>query len=430
MHEQGAAVVHGVEWLEGHLTGCGLTADKVLRRERQRQAANQVSIGNCVTSLRLLSALDWPAFFERTSLVEAVLREDPAGVYAGQDFATRDRYRQAVEKLSRGSPTDEVEVARTTVALADRRFPSNGDGVGTARNHVGYYLIGEGRAELERLVRYRPKPRDRVLRFVLKHPRLIYFGGVAAVTVLVLAVAVAVIGPWAGGATAALAALAVLLALPPASDIAVSLVNYWVGGCLPPRVLPKMLFKEGVPADCAAFVVIPTLLVRPRATAALLEHLEVHYLANPDPNLRFALLTDFADAPQEHMPGDEENLRAALDGVRTLNDRYPTPPPRPSPRGGRAGGRGAPLLPFPPPPPLEPRPGLLDGLGTQARQTVGVQPPSPRRPRHQLYHRKRRPESGPAHPLYHHARRRHATAARRRPPAHRHVGPPSESAAL
>ena len=117
-----------------------------------------------------------------------------------------------------------------------------------------------------------------------------------------------------------------LLALPPASDVAVSLVNYWVGGFLPPRVLPKMLFKEGLPADCAAFVVIPTLLMRPALHGrALLEHLEVHYLCNPDPNLRFALLTDFADAPDEHMPGDEENLRAALDGVRALNDRYPLP---------------------------------------------------------------------------------------------------------
>ena len=81
MHEQGAAVTRGLDWLESYLQRWSLTTDAVLRRERQRQAANQISIGNCVTSLRLLSALDWPAFFERTSLVEAKLRDDPAGVY-------------------------------------------------------------------------------------------------------------------------------------------------------------------------------------------------------------------------------------------------------------------------------------------------------------------------------------------------------------
>ena len=53
----------------------------MLRREQSRQAANQVTVGNCVLSLRLLSAVDWNAFFEQTSHVEAVLREDPSGIY-------------------------------------------------------------------------------------------------------------------------------------------------------------------------------------------------------------------------------------------------------------------------------------------------------------------------------------------------------------
>jgi cyclic beta-1,2-glucan synthetase len=123
MHEQGAAVTRGLEWLESYLQKWNTTTDAVLRRERQRQAANQISIGNCVTSLRLLSALDWPAFFERTSLVEARLRDDPAGVYSLQDFSTRDRYRQMVEKLSRGSQDDEIEVADKAVALAARPIP-------------------------------------------------------------------------------------------------------------------------------------------------------------------------------------------------------------------------------------------------------------------------------------------------------------------
>ena len=430
MHEQGAGVVRGVEWLEGHLSGCGLTTEAVLRRERQRQAANQVSIGNCVTSLRLLSALDWAAFFERSSVVDAVLREDPAGVYSRQDFATRDRYRQAVEKLSRGSRHDEGEVARQAVALAGRhREQGTGNREQQAAssvpcslfpvpcvNHVGYYLIDKGRQELQGLLHYRPKLRDRVLDGVRKHPRLTYFGGVAVVTVFVLALLAALLGPWAGGGWL-LVLLAVLVALPPASDVAVSLVNYWVGAFVPPRMLPKMLFKEGVPADCAAFVVVPGMLTRPRSAAALLERLEIHYLCNPDPNLYFALLTDFADAPQEHTPEDDAYLRAALDGVRALNDRY-------------AGGGPERFFVFHRRRLWNAGPGLLDGLGTQTRQAVGIQPPAPRRPRHQLRHPQRRPEPGPAHPLCHHPRRRHAAALRRCPPAPRYPGSPAEPAAL
>ncbi len=89
----------GIDFLEQHLARHGTDSDQVLRRESQRQAANQVCVGNCVTSLRILSALDWNVFFEKVSLVDRVLREDPSGIYARQDFATRDRYRQLVEKL-------------------------------------------------------------------------------------------------------------------------------------------------------------------------------------------------------------------------------------------------------------------------------------------------------------------------------------------
>ena len=318
MHERGAAVAPGVEWLENHLCGCDLTTHAVLARERQRQAANQVSIGNCVTTLRVLSALDWAAFFERTSRVEAELRQDPAGVYARQDFPTRDRYRREVEKLSRGSRYDELEVARQAVGMAARRADSE-----PPANHVGYYLIDEGRTELERLLRYRSKPRDAFRTFVLNRPRLVYFGGLA----VVVAVAVGALASYAaasasGTVAVVLAVAAVLAALPPAGDIAVSLVNSWLTSFLPPRVLPKLRFKEGIPADCATFVVMPTLLARPQSAAGLLEQLEIHYLANPDPRLRFALLTDFADAPAEHMPEDDAIVRAALDGVRALNERY------------------------------------------------------------------------------------------------------------
>ena len=54
----------------------------------------------------------------------------------------------------------------------------------------------------------------------------------------------------------------------------------------------------------------------------MLERLELHYLANPDPQLRFALLTDFADAPTQHTPADEGLLKAAFEGVRELNRRH------------------------------------------------------------------------------------------------------------
>src|SRR5262249_22325847 len=120
LRDRGLEATAGIEWLEEGLSRCGCTAADVLRCESGRQASNQVSVGNCVTSLRLLGNLDWGLFFERTSAVEALLRTDPAGVYARQDFATRDRYRRAVERLSRGSAHEESDVVRQALALSSQ----------------------------------------------------------------------------------------------------------------------------------------------------------------------------------------------------------------------------------------------------------------------------------------------------------------------
>jgi cyclic beta-1,2-glucan synthetase len=311
-----------IEWLESHLTDTGRHPVEVLRREHQRQAGNQVSVGNCVTSLRLLSALDWNVLFERMGLVEAVLKDDPAGVYAKQDFPTKDRYRRIVEKLARGAHCDELAVARCALALSRREpaaapsaLPQRGD---RASAHVGYYLIGNGRPELEAAMGYRPTWPNRLLQAILLHPRSVYFGALAVTFALLIAVVMSIaVGQWT--ASAVLLLLAFLL---PASELAVGLVHYCITKIVPPRVLPKLDLKDGIPGEYATVIVMPTMLIRQESATVLADRLEVHYLSNPDPNLYFALLTDFADAPTETVSEDEEYVRAAHERIKVLNERY------------------------------------------------------------------------------------------------------------
>jgi cyclic beta-1,2-glucan synthetase len=325
LRDHGPDARAGIEWLEGHLGRRGDLPTEIVRREHQRQAASQVSVGNCVTSLRLLSALDWTIFFERSSLVEAELRQDPPGVYGRQDFATRDRYRKTVEKLSRRSGQDELAIARRAVEMARTHGLPDTDDQAAPERHCGFYLVGAGRAELEADVTYRPRLGERFRESVLRHPHAVYFGALGAVTALILTATLAfgwtaLTGgqPWRG-----LWLLLILIgALLPATELAVGLVHYALTLLLPPRVLPKMDFKGGIPADCATFVVMPTMLLRLESGESLAARLEVHYLSNPDPQLRFALLTDFADAPTEHAPTDEPFLQAALACIRALNEKY------------------------------------------------------------------------------------------------------------
>jgi cyclic beta-1,2-glucan synthetase len=349
LHEHRAVHALGIDWLDRILTERGAASADILRREQQRQAANQVSIGNCVTSLRLLSALDWTTFFERTSLVEVLLRQDPAGIYAQQDFPTRDRYRRVVEKLARGSGRSELDVARQVLTLAgsaEREAPSaerqaqSAEGntsetsaTGAPRSalraprctrcHIGFYLIDQGREELEAALHYRPTLSGRLQKLLIAWPQAIYFGGLGIVTAAILAgVAAYGVSQITAGSAVGWCVVIVLAALLPASELAIGLVNYLITLVVSPRVLPKMAFKEGIPRDSATFVVMPCMLVHPDSAALLIQRLEIHYLSNPDPQLRFALLTDFADAPHEQMPEDDSYVRAAVEGIKTLNERY------------------------------------------------------------------------------------------------------------
>ena len=314
LRDQGPAV-KALDHVEDELTRRGSEPNEVLRREQSRQAANQVTVGNCVLSLRLLSAVDWNAFFEQASHVEAILREDPSAVYPRQDFATSDRYRRAVEMIARGSKADEIEVARRVVEMARR-----GQGSGEPLDHVGFYLIDRGQKELKAAFGYRPGWRERLLDWVRDRAEWVYFGSIALClgALMTFVIALALGGVFNSWWVPLLAAVLLL----PLSELAVGMVNQVLTLFLPPRVLPKLDVKDGISTEHATFVVIPSLLARTSSAAVLLERLELHYLANPDPNLRFALLTDYTDAPQETMPQDEGLIDDAIERVRALNERY------------------------------------------------------------------------------------------------------------
>ncbi len=297
----------------------------LIQEEHRRQAANQVSIGNVITSMRLISALDWVAFFEQTNHAERVLRRDPTGVYPLMDFETRDRYRHAIEDFARRSNQSDIAIAEQVIARTEAAHAAlPADATASPSNafqaHVGYWLVDEGRTAFEEAVGYRPKPGERTRRWMRRHPALTYFGSIATTTALG-SLAVSLVAAVSGASIGWLAAIAAL-ALIPASEWAVSLVNLLVTRQLPPWRLSKLEFKDGVPEKYATMVVVPALLANQKDIQGLLERLEMHYVANSEPHLHFALLTDFTDAAAQWMPGDDELLEFAVKGIRHLNARH------------------------------------------------------------------------------------------------------------
>ncbi len=304
-------------WLTQRLSEQGLTIEQLVLADGQGQAADQVSMGNSINSLRFLSSNDWREFVENHSLVEQILREDPGLVYVEMDFATRDCYRHEVEEIAKRSQFAEHEVARKAIQLA---WAEAADRPDERLAHVGYYLIDRGRPALERSAAMRLSLEILAARTGRRHPLFFYLCGVLLLTGGLTGAFLS----WSGGWDADALALG-LLALPLlmcAAHLGIGLVNWLAMLSVKPRPLPRLDFSAGIPPEHRTMVVVPTMLSNPDAVADLLEGLEVRYLANRDPNLHFALLTDLEDANQEVMPGDEELVRLAREGIENLNRKY------------------------------------------------------------------------------------------------------------
>ena len=315
---QSSALALPLTWIEQHLAESGLTIEQLIQVENQQQAADQVSISNSIGSLRFLGAMDWREFVETMSGVEQTLRDDPGGIYSQMDFASRDRYRHVVEKVAKNSPLSEAEVARHALALAQESATEN-DGDRRAA-HVGFYLIDRGLAQLERKVQACWCTGESLQRWSHQTPLVLYLGGIALLTALLTGILLT--KAQADGLPMRLLPILGILAVLATSHLAVALVNWLATLLTTPYPSPRMDFSAGIPPEARTLVVTPTMLTSVQGVKALIEALEVRFLANRDDSLHFALLTDWRDAPQETQPEDDALVELAAQRIAALNQKY------------------------------------------------------------------------------------------------------------
>ncbi|MGB8874659.1 MAG: glucoamylase family protein [Desulfobaccales bacterium] len=315
---QGPELALPLTWIEQRLAESGWTSKELVQSENQQQAADQVSLSNSIGSLRFLDAMDWRTFVEAQSVVEQTLRQDPAVVYGKMDFPTRDRYRHVVEEIAKSSRHSESQVARQAIQLAREGAANKGGGDRTA--HVGFYLIDKGLAQLEGTVELHRSPLEALCRVSRRFPVLLYVGAIMLVTAITTSAFLA--KAQADGQSGWILGLIGVLSLLGASHLAVALVNWLATLLVRPQPLPRLDFSEGIPLKFSTLVVVPTMLTSPQNIAALIEALEVRFLANRDANLHFGLLTDFLDAHAETLPEDEPLVNLARQGIEELNEKY------------------------------------------------------------------------------------------------------------
>lgn len=305
-------------WLDKKLEIQETTTERLITSEHQKQANFQISMGNSITSIREIGALNWRDTFEKLSFVENILIKDPSGIYSCMDFESKDYYRHKIEKISKNSSAAEAYIAKKSVECAEKA-----EGNEDYLRHVGYYIIDNGFPTLKGLIRYKEKGTGTIKKFIRKKKVGFYIGTIISATVLLCLIVIA-LGELEAQVYMTLwqyivAFLAILI---PCSEIVVSIFNWSINRITTPRFVPKIEFKGGIPEDCKTVIVIPTLLNNTNMVQELIKEMEVYYLANQERNLYFALLGDFKDSTTEHEENDSSINEAALTAIKELNQRY------------------------------------------------------------------------------------------------------------
>lgn len=315
---QGAALSLPLAWIEQQLSESNLTIDQMVQSENQQQAADQLSISNSIAGLRVLSVIDWQRFVETLSAVENILQKDPAGIHGRMHFNTRDQYRHIIEEVARKSSFTEVDVAQAAFELA-KEHSARSDGH-SRKSHVGFYLIDQGIADLKKRVRVRSTGLNMLRSIGRRFPVFLYLGSIALVSVIICTALMAKTA--SDGLDGVLLWFVGGLSLLAASQVVMAMINLIAVRIAKPHRLPRMDFSRGIPAESSTLVVVPAMLSSPEHVAKLTDDLEVRFLACRDKNLRFGLLTDFLDAPEQRTPEDESLVLLARQGIERLNAAY------------------------------------------------------------------------------------------------------------
>ncbi|MBN9377761.1 MAG: protein ndvB [Chlamydiales bacterium 38-26] len=286
---------------------------EMIKQEQLQKTTEQIALSNAIVSLITLSQLSWREIFEQISFIDRILSRDPSGIYSRMDFNSRDSYRHAIETFARRSKHKEAEIASRVLQSAE-------SGKNEVTSHVGYYLVDEGRYELERALGYKPNISNAIRQQMVLYPSWIFLGGITSLTIILESILAYFLHQW--DVSLWKQVLFMSMALIPASEISVQIMSLAITKILQPVILPKLAYEKGIPEDLKTLVVVPSLLTKEKEIKEDIDRLEIHYLANSDKALRFGIFYDFTDAPEPTVNQDPVILEIAVKGIKALNDKY------------------------------------------------------------------------------------------------------------
>ena len=307
------------KWIDNELEVYESSVEKKIAIEHQKQANFQLSMGNCVSSVRAVEALNWKDCFERLSYVEKILREDPAKIYNLMDFESRDYYRHMVEDISKNIKIPEYFIAKKAVECAKENIDNNEE---KYRKHVGYYIVDDGIECLKKKIGAKSKYSDKISLATKKHKSGQYIATIVVCTLLLDALLLISVYSKDNFFAWWKYLIGAIVVLVPCSEIVISILNWSINRLTKPSFIPKLEFMDGIPSEYKTMVVVPTLLNSEERVTELVGELEIYYIANASKNIFYALLGDFKDSDKEVDETDEAINNRAIAEIQRLNKKY------------------------------------------------------------------------------------------------------------
>ena len=316
-----------LRYIDENLDKFHTTTEIIAQKEHTAQAVSTVSMGNCIVSLKHLSSINWTDLFDAASYLEEILKKDPMATYSLMDTNSRFYYKNRIEEIAKTYGVSELYIAKEALSLAQNAMSSTNitaddENPDNRRYHIGYYIVGDGLKELEKMQEKNIKFFAKLKNSIENHQGIIYMLSIMVFTLLLTLLSIGYAVSFVSSNFLFYIILTAVAVIIPASEIVVSIINRLVFRVKKPAVFPRLELKDGIPDSMSAMVVIPVLLSSKKRVDEMMDNMENHYLGNKEKNLYFALIGAFKDSDNEINKDDKSIVKEASDKIVALNNKY------------------------------------------------------------------------------------------------------------
>lgn len=288
----------------------GFTVEEAIVKEHMEISKTTEYIGRAIMSYKHIQGLNFREIFEKVNKIDETLKEDYTDEFRVCDYKTKTRYRKYVIKLAKKYNLSEVYVAKKAVECSKKY-----------KKHVGFFLIGNEKYLLKKAL---GKPYKASLFFkksirpIRAELYILFILGLSSYITILLSPKMTFFD------NVILNMLSLLVVFAFALEVVIKLTDYFLKKFKKPKILPRFDFAKTVDEKYPTYVVMPTIISSLEKLDAMINKMEVTFLANRSENMYYMLLGDCMSSDKEVIDLDEKIVKYAKQKLDELNKKYPS----------------------------------------------------------------------------------------------------------